>query len=212
MPKLRDARFTRGRSEPGAGTQLHVRRWQDAAMLLSGLYRQPGGDADPHVALVIDADEDMLVQLADPESRLPAACGRTTSGSCRRTPAMPKSTSARIASATSRTASAIRSAIASRQRSAVRRSGAFSPTPSRTGRYVAGATFCGLVKFLAPLAFPWMLKVMLDDVVLNTNVGGRRRRANASSISSCGVLDRSTSPGWSRRTFAACSPRSPDIA
>jgi subfamily B ATP-binding cassette protein MsbA len=32
--------------------------------------------------------------------------------------------------------------------------------------YVAGATGCGLIKFLAPLAFPWMLKVLLDDVVL----------------------------------------------
>src|SRR5690606_7994555 len=34
--------------------------------------------------------------------------------------------------------------------------------------YVAAATGAGLIKFLAPLAFPWMLKVLLDDVVLDS--------------------------------------------
>lgn len=33
-------------------------------------------------------------------------------------------------------------------------------------RYVAAATVAGLAKFLLPLAFPWMLKVLLDEVVL----------------------------------------------
>ncbi len=28
--------------------------------------------------------------------------------------------------------------------------------------YVIFATVCGLIKFLAPLVFPWMLKVLLD--------------------------------------------------
>src|SRR3954447_9890823 len=46
-------------------------RWSDAALLLSGLFRQPGGDTDPHVALAIEADEDMLVASAIPETRLP---------------------------------------------------------------------------------------------------------------------------------------------
>lgn len=36
--------------------------------------------------------------------------------------------------------------------------------------YVLGATTAGIIKFLAPLAFPWMLRVLLDDVVLNPGV------------------------------------------
>jgi ATP-binding cassette, subfamily B, putative efflux pump len=32
--------------------------------------------------------------------------------------------------------------------------------------YVALATVAGLIKFLAPLVFPWMLRLLLDDVVL----------------------------------------------
>ena len=43
------------------GRHFMYSRWQDAALLLSGLYRQPDGDRDPHVAIVIDADEDMLI-------------------------------------------------------------------------------------------------------------------------------------------------------
>jgi subfamily B ATP-binding cassette protein MsbA len=37
-------------------------------------------------------------------------------------------------------------------------------------RYVAVATAAGLVKFLVPLVFPWMLRVMLDDVVLKPGI------------------------------------------
>src|SRR5688500_7190661 len=53
------------------GRRYLFSRWQDAALLLSGLYRQSGGDVDPHVSLVIEADEDMLVISAIPETRLP---------------------------------------------------------------------------------------------------------------------------------------------
>ena len=34
--------------------------------------------------------------------------------------------------------------------------------------FVAVATAAGIVKFLIPLSFPWMLRVVLDDIVLNT--------------------------------------------
>jgi hypothetical protein len=53
------------------GRHYMFSRWEDAALLLSGLYRQPDGDKDPHVALVIDAEDDMLVSSPIPESRLP---------------------------------------------------------------------------------------------------------------------------------------------
>lgn len=34
-------------------------------------------------------------------------------------------------------------------------------------RWVAAATAAGIVKFLVPLSFPWMLRVVLDEIVLN---------------------------------------------
>ncbi|BAU47741.1 multidrug ABC transporter ATP-binding protein [Sulfurifustis variabilis] len=40
---------------------------------------------------------------------------------------------------------------------------------------MAAATFAGLAKFLLPLAFPWMLKVLLDDVVLQEGVDAAAR-------------------------------------
>lgn len=36
--------------------------------------------------------------------------------------------------------------------------------------YVLGATTAGIIKFLSPLAFPWMLRLLLDDVVLNAAI------------------------------------------
>ena len=43
-------------------------------------------------------------------------------------------------------------------------------------RYYVLATTAGIVKFLAPLAFPWILRVILDDIVLNTNLGIAQRK------------------------------------
>jgi len=37
-------------------------------------------------------------------------------------------------------------------------------------RYVAAATVAGIAKFLVPLVFPWMLKVLLDEVVLAKDI------------------------------------------
>lgn len=49
-------------------------------------------------------------------------------------------------------------------------------------RYVALATAAGLVKFLAPLVFPWMLRLMLDEVVLNETLSTALRREKASHL------------------------------
>src|SRR5262249_19718236 len=46
-------------------------RWEDTALLLSGLYRQDDGVADPHVAVGVEADEAMVTGAPLPESRLP---------------------------------------------------------------------------------------------------------------------------------------------
>ncbi|MGH8656645.1 MAG: ABC transporter ATP-binding protein, partial [Gammaproteobacteria bacterium] len=42
-------------------------------------------------------------------------------------------------------------------------------------RFVALATVAGIVKFLAPLVFPWMLRVMLDEVALNQTLSTELR-------------------------------------
>jgi subfamily B ATP-binding cassette protein MsbA len=142
-------------------------RWQDAALLLNGLYRQPGGDVDPYVALVIDADEDMLVNSPIPESRLPASLRAQDIRQLQE-----HSSYAEVDVSTHRlrdVKNGFGDSILSRLQTSV-------PGPTPIWRflafakpywpYVAGATVCGLIKFLAPLAFPWMLKVLLDDVVL----------------------------------------------
>ncbi len=43
--------------------------------------------------------------------------------------------------------------------------------------YVAGATFAGIFKFLLPLVFPWMLRHLLDDVVLKPGLDAEVRGA-----------------------------------
>jgi subfamily B ATP-binding cassette protein MsbA len=153
------------------GRHYMFSRWHDAALLLSGLYRQPGGDADPHVALVIEADDDMVLASAIPESRLPA----------RLRPEDIKQLQAHSWYAeVDVSAHRIRD-VKNGFGDSIRNRFEVSP-PGRTPiwrflayarpylRYVVAATACGLVKFLAPLAFPWMLKVMLDDVVLDTSL------------------------------------------
>ncbi|HVF17242.1 MAG TPA: hypothetical protein VNA21_10030, partial [Steroidobacteraceae bacterium] len=154
-----------------SGRHFMFSRWQDAALLLSGLYRQPGGDADPYVALVIDADEDMLVSSPIPESRLPSSLRpddmkQLQAHSCY---AEVDVSAHRILDVKN----GFGDSVLARFKSDVE-----GPTPiwrflayaKPYWPYVAGATACGLIKFLAPLAFPWMLKILLDDVVLKADM------------------------------------------
>ncbi|HAZ61472.1 MAG TPA: ABC transporter ATP-binding protein [Gammaproteobacteria bacterium] len=48
--------------------------------------------------------------------------------------------------------------------------------------YVVGATTVGILKFLAPLAFPWMLRVLLDDVVLDPTLSAAEKEARTSTL------------------------------
>jgi ATP-binding cassette, subfamily B, putative efflux pump len=158
------------------GRQYVFSRWQDAALLLSGLYREPAGSADPHVALAIEADEDMLVASPIPDSRLP--------GSLR--PADVKQLQAHSCYAeVDVSVHRIRDVKNGFGDSVLQRfrrdpGGAtpiwrFLAYARPYWPYVAGATACGLVKFLAPLAFPWMLKILLDDVVLRPDLAAAAR-------------------------------------
>jgi len=48
--------------------------------------------------------------------------------------------------------------------------------------YVACATTAGILKFLAPLAFPWMLRVLLDDVVLDPSLSEAEKEARTGRL------------------------------
>lgn len=150
------------------GRQYFFSRWQDAALLLSGLYRTAGSEHDPHVALAIDADDDMLVHAPIPESRLPAGLRsedtrQLQEHSCY---AEVDVSAHRIRDVKNGFGDSVRARFETqvKPRTPIWR---FLAYAKPYWRYVAAATVCGLLKFLAPLAFPWMLKELLDDVVLN---------------------------------------------
>ncbi|MFL6618850.1 MAG: ABC transporter ATP-binding protein [Povalibacter sp.] len=151
-------------------------RWNDAALLLSGLYRQPDGDVDPHVALAIEADEDMLVVSAIPESRLPHSLRPDDIRQLQAHSwyAEVDVSAHRIRDVKNGFGDSIRDRFVVQQvgRAPLWR---FLSYARPYLPYVVAATLCGIVKFLAPLAFPWMLKVMLDDVVLNTSLDAATR-------------------------------------
>lgn len=143
-------------------------RWQDAALLLSGLYRQPGGDVDPHVALVVEADEDMLVSAPIPDSRLPSSLRphdmkQLQAQSCY---AEVDVSAHRVRDVKNGFGDSILARF-KEQGDGSTPIWRFLAYAKPYWPYVVGATLCGLVKFLGPLAFPWMLKILLDDVVLN---------------------------------------------
>lgn len=160
-----------------AGGRYYVfSRWQDTALLLSGLYREPGEEGDPHVALAIDADEDMLIASPVPERRLPASLRARDFKQLQE-----HSYYAEVDVSVHRildVKNGFGDSILSRfQAGAVRRTPVwrFLAYAKPYWRYVAAATFCGLIKFLAPLVFPWVLKVLLDDVVLNRSLDAATR-------------------------------------
>jgi ABC-type multidrug transport system fused ATPase/permease subunit len=153
------------------GRQFMFDRWQDAALLLSGLYRQSADETDPYVALVIDSDDDMVVQSAIPERRLPNSLRADDIRQLQE-----HSYYADVDISAHRILD-VKNGFGD---SILARYGSDGPRRAPIWRFlqyakpywpfVLGATLCGLVKFLAPLFFPWMLKVLLDDVVLNTHL------------------------------------------
>jgi subfamily B ATP-binding cassette protein MsbA len=135
------------------------------------LYRQAPDDEDPYVALVIDADEDMIVQSAIPERRLPISLRADDIHQLQE-----HSYYADVDISSHRLLD-VKNGFGDSIISRYRTDDARRPPIWRFLRYakpywpfVLGATLCGLIKFLAPLFFPWMLKVLLDDVVLNTRL------------------------------------------
>lgn len=146
-------------------------RWEDMQLLLNALHRDTLNPADPYVAFVLEVDEDMLARAPVAERKVPAglrpedlarlqACSGYTEVDV---------SAHRIRDVKNGFGDSLLARYQARPagRAAIWRFLAYA-WPYRG--YVAAATGAGLVKFLAPLAFPWMLKVLLDDVVLDSGL------------------------------------------
>jgi ABC-type multidrug transport system fused ATPase/permease subunit len=159
-----------------AGRHYVFHRWQDAELLLTALHRAPDHDADPQVMLAIEADADMLVASPVPERRLP---GSLRAPDVKQLQAHSSYAEVDINPQRIRDVkNGAGDSILHRYRSQPRGRAPvwrFLAYAKPYWRYVALATGCGLIKFLAPLVFPWMLKVLLDDVVLDTGVEAATR-------------------------------------
>lgn len=144
-------------------------RWQDAQLLLGAVQRDSlaGREAREHVALVLDVEEDMLATAPVPARKLPAGMRpedvRELQGRSRffEVDLNPK----RIVDIKDALGDSIvgRFRRQDRGRAPVWR---FLGYARPYWPLVAAATCAGFAKFLLPLAFPWMLKVLLDEVVL----------------------------------------------
>ncbi len=153
------------------GRHYLFERWQDVQLLLTALHRTPDNVNDPYVALAIDADADLLAESPIPERRLP---GSLRPDDLRQLQAHSRYAEVdisphRIRDVKNGFGDSVRSRHQAqpRTRTPVWR---FLAYAKPYWRYVAAATVFGIIKFLAPLVFPWMLKVLLDDVVLNTEM------------------------------------------
>lgn len=144
-------------------------RWEDAQLLLNALHRAAGSAPDAYVALVLDVDDDMLAASPIPERKLPPGLRSDDVARLQSRSRYPEVdiSAHRILDVKSGFGDSVmnRYRADSKGRAPVWRFLAFAKP---YWRYVAAATVAGLLKFLMPLAFPWMLKILLDDVVLNS--------------------------------------------
>lgn len=158
------------------GRHYILGRWQDASVMLGGLHREHG-DEDPFVAIVLDADADMLVAAPLPERRVPRTIrGEDIEQLQRHAYYAEVDVSAhRIRDVRNGFGHSIMHCFHAKDahRAPLWR---FLAYAKPYWPFVLGATLCGLVKFLAPLAFPWMLKVLLDEVVLGNAEAAMRER------------------------------------
>ncbi len=172
VPQLLEGGLKRER-----GREYVFRDWNDIQLLLSAMVTKASADeAVKYVVLVLDLHEDVVVASPIPLQRLPAILRRED-----RQQLQSRSmylevdiNPEHIVDVKDGLGNSIKSKFEERKD---------EPTPvARLLRYikpywhyVAGATAAGLVKFLAPLVFPWVLRVILDDVVLNESLDDAQR-------------------------------------
>jgi ABC-type multidrug transport system fused ATPase/permease subunit len=159
------------------GRHYVFERWEEIRLLAAAWDAAAPLDAEPeHLVLVLDLEPDMLVAGPIAQRRLPAGL---TSEDMRRLQADSRYpevdvSAARIVDLRHVLGDSVRARYQPRdhRRAPVWR---FLAYVRPYWPFVAAATAAGLVKFLAPLAFPWMLKVLLDDVVLEGGASAAAR-------------------------------------
>ena len=153
-------------------------RWEDLQLLFNALHRADASSADPYVALVLNVDEDMLAAAPIPERKLATDLRPEDVVRLQQRSRYPEVDvhARRIIDVKNGFGDSVlaRYQPSPKGRAPIWRFLAYA-WPYWT--HVAAATVAGLVKFLAPLAFPWMLKVLLDEIVLNPglDISGRER-------------------------------------
>jgi ATP-binding cassette, subfamily B, putative efflux pump len=153
------------------GRHYAFERWQDVQLLLNALHREPGAEADPYVALVLDLDDDMLAPTPIPARKVPDSLRPEDVARLQARSGYPDVdvNARRILDVKNGFGDSVlaRYQPSPKGRAPVWR---FLAYARPYWAHVTAATAAGLIKFLAPLAFPWMLKVLLDDVVLNAEL------------------------------------------
>lgn len=143
--------------------------WDDVQLLLGAM--QTGSRADDCAALVLEVDADMLALAPIPMRKLPSVLSADEFArvqACSRYPEVDINSSRIIDIKSCHGESVLaRYRPQTTTRAPMWR---FLAYAKPYWAYVAGATIAGLAKFLLPLAFPWMLKILLDDVVLKPGI------------------------------------------
>lgn len=146
-------------------------RWQDVQLLLNALHREPEEQSDSHVVLVLDIDDDMLARAPIPERKIPDGMRHEDVARLQTHSAYPEVdiNARRILDVKNGFGDSVlaRYQAKSKGRAPIWR---FLAYARPYWKHVAAATGAGLIKFLMPLAFPWMLKILLDQVVLNSSL------------------------------------------
>ena len=151
-------------------------RWEDVRLLMAALAAAAPESEPEHAVLVLELDADMLVSGPIAQRRLPPTL---TMDEVKRLQARSRYpevdvSAARIVDVRNALGDTVRARYETgdRRRASLWR---FLAYVRPYWKYVAAATASGLVKFMVPLAFPWMLKVMLDDVVLKEGIDAATR-------------------------------------
>lgn len=155
------------------GRRYVFEHWADAQALFGALHNRRGAEQVPeeYVALVIEADDDMLASASIPARKLPPALAPADLArlqACSRYPDVDVNAKRIVDAKNALGDSVLRKYLPTEKgRAPIWR---FLAYVGPYWPYVLLATLAGLVKFLLPLVFPWMLKVLLDDVVLKEGI------------------------------------------
>ncbi len=151
--------------------------WEDIRLLTAAIEDAVQDQTQAEdVVLVLDLDADMLVAGPITQRRLPTGLAPDVTRSLQLRSRYPEVdvSAARIVDVKNTIGDSVRALYEprGRRRAPVWR---FLAYVRPYWKYVTIATAAGLVKFLVPLVFPWMLRVLLDDVVLRHGVDARVR-------------------------------------